>query len=411
MLPYLVSMIMIILCSVLLFKYCFSRKKPLIFGIYQQRNATFLFKFVTMYVILKIRKLKVYLKRLLAAESDSGKDGVIHVQEHDACLEKLYDLGGNEKAVDGVYFNGMSKSGDAVICGIARRPQRHCDAFLYLKISGEDIFLTPSLPDTYLKKCSDDHEGHSVQGLSATNFMPMRTWKLLYNGEMNSKSQPDLIFKVEANITWSAIWAPFEYDTQMSARSVANDMARETWSAEYFQLLKKFHQTHYEQMGYLKGTVSVDTKKLYEINMPCIRDRSFGPLREWRNFHRYVYHFIFLDNDDFIAVGTVSQPCVLSHLTIGYYCRKIDQSVKAIDSSDFQLYQHGENGNPPKDYGFIFSIGHQSYAVKVQAYDEVSFFIGKEREAKFYERWSNIEVNDIKGRACVEWHYNNVVPK
>lgn len=44
-------------------------------------------------------------------------------------------------------------------------------------------------------------------------------------------------------------------------------------------------------------------------------------------------------------------------LTIGYLCRKADQSVVAVDSSDFHLYQHGENQILPKDYGFVFKAG------------------------------------------------------
>ncbi|CAK1547134.1 unnamed protein product [Leptosia nina] len=358
-----------------------------------------------MYIILKLRQLKVYLHRLFAVELGQN-DGETHVPDHHVNLEKLYDLGDHPKSVDGVYFNGMSSSGDALICGLARRPRRTCDAFLFLKINGKDVFLTPSLPETCLKKSSEDEEGHDVQGLSVTNFIPMRTWKLTYYGEMKPRTDDNRKIKVEANLTWSALWNPFEYDTQMSAKSMANDMAREPWSTDYFKLLKKFHQTHYEQMGNIAGSVCIDGTE-YEINMPCVRDRSF----EWRNFHRYVYHFIFLDNGDFVAVGSVSQPTILSHLTIGYYCRKADQSVTAIDACDFHLYQHGENQTLPNDYGFTFEADGVSHTVKVISKDEVTFYIGKDKEAKFYEKWCDVTVDDNKGQACVEWHYNNVVPK
>lgn len=108
----------------------------------------------------------------------------------------------------------------------------------------------------------------------------------------------------------------------------------------------RLHQTHYEQMGYIRGIAVIDGKE-HSLDMPCLRDRSFGnfitilflfvekyilnlkfihrivvvyiisllilgPLREWRNFHRYVYHFMFLENGDCMAVGSVSEPTVLS---------------------------------------------------------------------------------------------------
>ncbi|XP_039754502.1 uncharacterized protein LOC120629592 [Pararge aegeria] len=393
---------------ILLFRFINKKCEPAIFGIYQQRDKTYLFKFLFMYIYLRLRQFITYLKRLLAIELGHSPDGTSHVQEHDFQLEKIYDLGSRSKAVDGVYFNGMSKNGDAIICGLARRPDRVCDAFLYLKINGEDLFLSPCLPDTYLQKDEEDGEGHSVKGISITNFIPMRAWTFRYRGEMKPKSNLNKVVKVEADLVWGALWAPFEYDSQMSPRSVADDMAREPWSKDYFKLVKKLHQTHYEQMGFIEGKVSIDGKT-YELNMPCVRDRSFGPLREWRNFHRYVYHFMFLDNGDCMAVGSVSQPSILSHLTIGYLCRKADQTVVPVDYSDFRLYQHAEHQILPKHYGFIFEAGGQSYAVRVSVDEEDMFYIGKNREAKFYERWCSVEINGVKGRACVEWHYNNTL--
>ncbi|CAH0719441.1 unnamed protein product, partial [Brenthis ino] len=358
-----------------------------------------------MYTFLRIRQLWIHVRKFLAVEF--GKtDETIFIERYNIALEQKYDLGDHAKSLDAVYFNGMSQNGEAVVCGLARRPQRMCDSFLYLKINGEDLLLSPSLPDTYLQKGEEDGDEYSVKGLSISNVMPMRVWNLSYVGDMKPRSNPNKTVKISASLTWSAEWPQFEYNTQMAPQSMADDMAREPWSRDYFRLVKKLHQTHYEQMGCLTGTVDIDSKT-YRIDMQCLRDRSFGPLREWRNFHRYVYHFIFLENGDCMAVGSVSQPATMSHLTIGYLCRKADQSVVAVDSSDYQLYQHAENRILPKDYGFTFKAGEKSYEVRVQLIDEDQFYIGKDREAKLYERWSNVEINGVKGKACVEWHFNN----
>ncbi|XP_050346456.1 uncharacterized protein LOC126770891 [Nymphalis io] len=391
---------------VFIFRFINMKYKPAILGIYQQQNKTYWFKFVFMYSFLTAKQVIIYLKRLLAIESGRSPDGVVHVQENDVKLEQKYKLDDHTKGIDGVYFNGISENGDVIICGLARRPNRICDSFLYLKFKNEDLLLSPRLPDTYVQQTKEDEDDYSVQGIKIKNFIPMRTWKLSYNGEMKSRSDVNKSVKVSADLTWSAQWAPFEYDTQMSPYSVADDMAREPWSSDYFKLVKKLHQTHYEQMGSITGTVTVEDKT-YNMTVPCVRDRSFGPLRDWRNFHRYVYHFMFLQNGDCMAIGSVSQPAIMSHLTIGYLCTKADQSVVPVYSSDFHLYQHGENQILPKDYGFQFKAGGQSYAVRVQVFDEDMFYIGKDREAKFYERWSNVEVNGVKGKACVEWQYNN----
>ncbi|XP_068632007.1 uncharacterized protein [Battus philenor] len=406
MLTYIVS-IAVSAFLVIIFKYLNSKHKPPILGIYQQQNKGYWAKFIFMYIVLNIKRLINEIKRLLAVELGHSSDGTEHVHKHDLDLEQKYNLGDNLKAVDAVYFNGLSKDGNAVICGLARRPKHICDAFLYLKINGEDLLLSPNLPDTHLEQNSSEYGEYNVQGIKIDNFMPMRTWKLAYNGEMKSRANVEKRVKVDVALTWSANWPPFEYDVHMSSRSLSDDIAREPWSADYFKMLQKLHQTHYEQMGFIKGTAVVDGKE-YLLNMPCVRDRSFGPLREWRNFHRYVYHFIFLENGDSMAVGTVSEPTVLSHLTIGYVCLKSSHTVLPVDSCDFQLYQHGENEVLPKDYGFVFGAGGKSYAVKIKVNDEDVFYIGKDREAKFYERWCSVEINGIKGWSCVEWHYNNV---
>ncbi|XP_041978291.1 uncharacterized protein LOC121732474 [Aricia agestis] len=388
---------------VVVFRYINTKYKPPVLGIYQQENKNFWPKFLFMYVVLKLKQLKTYVSRLA---SEYGTGGTIHVQEHDLELEQKFNLGSFPKSVDAVYFNGLSKEGDRVVCGVARRPNQACDAFLYLKVKDGELLLSPQLPDSYLSQTPEDGDDYKVQGISAQNFIPMRTWKVSYNGKMKSRDNPDKTVSVVSDLTWSAGWAPFEYDTQISARSTARDMAREPWSRDYFQLLQKLHQKHYEQMGFIAGTVTIDGKS-HEIHIPCVRDRTCATIREWRNFHRYVLHFIFLENGDCMAVGSVSQPSILSHLTIGYVCRK-DQTVCAVDSCDFQLYQHGEHQILPKDYGFTFEAGGESYVAQVQVFDEDYFYIGKERDTKIYERWSDVIINGVKGVSCVEWQYNNV---
>lgn len=54
-----------------------------------------------------------------------------------------------------------------------------------------------------------------------------------------ARKDPEKTVKVEAQLTWSALWAHFNYDFQMSPQSMAQDMAAESWSREYFQRLKK----------------------------------------------------------------------------------------------------------------------------------------------------------------------------
>ncbi|XP_028166050.1 uncharacterized protein LOC114356879 [Ostrinia furnacalis] len=393
---------------VVIFRFINAKHNQPIFGVYQVKNKYYWFKLIIMFIILKMRQLVAHIKHLMAIELGESSDGTIHIHNDEIRLEEKYFLGDNPKAIDGVYFNGMTRNGTAVICGIARRAGHVCDAFLYLKVENEELLLSPCLPDTYQVQTVHEAGEYKIQGLEIINYIPMRAWHVSYKGEMKLRSNPEKLVKVELQATWSARWSPFNYDTQMSALCMAKDIAREQWSRDYFKTLKKLHQTHYEQMGFLKGTVTIDGKE-HTLNTPCVRDHSFGPFRDWKTFHRYVYHFIFLDNGDCMAIGIVSQPAILSHLTIGYVCRHSDGSVFPIQSCDFKLYQHGEGQVLPKDYGFLYKADGKISSVRVQVKDEETFYIGKDRVSKFYERWCDIEIDGVKGCACVEWQYNNVV--
>ncbi|CAG9786217.1 unnamed protein product [Diatraea saccharalis] len=357
MLTLIIPVLLIPTTLVIFFRFINKKNKPPIFGVYKQRGKSYWFKFLLMFTILKLRQLINHIKHLLDVEFGRSSDGTVHIQRRETDLEQKYFLADSPTAVDAVYFNGMSKTGDVVICNLARRPGQVCDSFLLLKVNGEELLLSPCLPDTYQEQSGLEIGDYKIKGLTIQKMIPMRAWNVSYTGEMKLRSDYEKKVNVQMDLTWSSIWNSFNYDTQMSARCMANDLARENWSRGYFQLLKKFHQTHYEQMGYFKGTIIIDDK-VHSVNMPCLRDHSFGPFRDWRTFHRYVYHFIFLENGDCMAIGAVSQPAILSHLTIGYFCRRSDQTVFPIESCDFQLYQHGEHQVLPKDYGFVFKTGN-----------------------------------------------------
>ncbi|CAL4145451.1 unnamed protein product, partial [Meganyctiphanes norvegica] len=85
----------------------------------------------------------------------------------------------------------------------------------------------------------------------------------------------------------------FDYDSQMDPVAAAKAFAYETWTREYFMSLKEHHQTHYEQMGHIGGTATIDGIK-HQLHMQSFRDHSYGKMRDWRLMHRYVFHHVFL---------------------------------------------------------------------------------------------------------------------
>lgn len=68
---------------------------------------------------------------------------------------------------------------------------------------------------------------------------------------------------------------------------------------------------HFEQFGSVEGVVKIDGKE-YSINTSGLRDHTVAAKRDWNDIHRYVLHFITLDNGNAITVGVVCMPVMYS---------------------------------------------------------------------------------------------------
>lgn len=71
------------------------------------------------------------------------------------------------------------------------------------------------------------------------------------------------------------------------------------------------HQTHFEQYGIVHGQAHINGVA-FTIDTCGFRDHTFGLKRDWKQFHRYVLHFLQLENGDAITIGIVSMPVMFS---------------------------------------------------------------------------------------------------
>ena len=54
------------------------------------------------------------------------------------------------------------------------------------------------------------------------------------------------------------------------------------------------HQTHYEQVGELSGSIDIEGHPTRHVHLRSIRDHSFG-IRNWCDLYRYAIHFIYVE--------------------------------------------------------------------------------------------------------------------
>lgn len=158
-------------------------------------------------------------------------------------------------------------------------------------------------------------------------------------------------------------------------------------------------------MGQLHGKLSIGGET-HDLDLEGFRDLSYGRARNWELMHRYAYFMFFLEDGSRFSLIHVNQPCTGSNLKVGYVCLPNGKYVP-VDSSDFELYQHGENGTPPKECAFQVEAGEQRYTIQVEVVDQAEHFVGNNWEARMVERFIDVKVNGVRGYGVSEFHYNN----
>ncbi|GLH10235.1 Uncharacterized protein GBIM_15186 [Gryllus bimaculatus] len=383
-----------------------ARSPPSLNGIYQHSSKFYYVKLIFIYIILLIRKMQNdihVLTKKRSQHSGYGLKSKVSLEE----MDMKQTLGSHPKAIDAVYFNLANSNGWHLIVGTASRPHDVVNGFLYLKVPDIGLLVSPKLPDTMLFRSKLDRENsYGAEGLILYPFQPMKVWKIQYNGPMHIYGDPENKFDVKLNAVWSSDLPYFDFDTDMNKYSVAKSMASEPWSREYFKNLNEFHQTHYEQHGDAHIQLHLQ-EKLYKVKVNGVRDHSYAEKREWKLFHRYALHFITLESGVRISVGIVCMPLAFTRLIVGYLYSQNGEIV-SVHKCSLQLPQHGNNGNPPSDYGFSFEAGGHTYDVQVNVYDRTEFYIGWEWEARVVELLAQFTVNGVRGWGACEWQYRNV---
>ncbi|XP_038113152.1 uncharacterized protein LOC6051478 [Culex quinquefasciatus] len=387
-----------VLLTIWLVRLIFKHESDPIFEIYRKPGKLYCFKYMLMLALLFLRKAKSKKNHDLQSESEIHK-----------AIEKPQPLSKSIHAIDAVYFNGSNSKMSWLVCGTARRPNKLVNGFLYLKIQefSDKLLVSPRLPDTCMRQTDFEVGSYSVEGLKITPLKPMQQWRVEYDGAMRFENDYSHNMEVKLQATWTTALPYFNFASDMDPRPTARAMAKEKWSRDHFRNLKKYHQTHYEHFGTLNGIVLINGIE-FPLSLDCMRDHSFGEQRNWKNFHRYVMHFVHLENGDCITVGVICMPVTFSSLEVGFVSISHEKCNYAVTNVEFDLYQFGENGKPPVDYAFNFYTGNKRYSVKVIAVACPEFYIGEESECRIVEQHCRFEVNGLTGWGAAEWQYRHL---
>ncbi|XP_019878954.1 uncharacterized protein LOC109606860 [Aethina tumida] len=364
-----------------------------IFGIYSQPGRWYYIKLAAFWTLLTLRRIKYKV----ASKSSFVK------------FDRIQPLSNDPKAFDAVFFQAVTQDGFALAAGTERRHQAKVNGLCYLMTPDHGLLLSEKLPKTVLEAdpaCIMLEKEWGAEGIKFTPVEPMKRWNISFHGKMRSFDDPSKIVNVKLDGQWTSDLPWFLFELDLPSKVIAEAIALETWNKELFQALKDAHQTHYEQMGYLKVTIKIDNR-VYNIKMDAFRDHSFGMKRDWTLMHRYIFHMFYLEDGTRVSLGVISQPCTSSHMTFGFMI-DANKRMFAIDSCDLLLYQHAEDGTPPNNLAFTFVANKTNYEAKIKYDVTAVHYVGNDVEAKMHERFLSCEINGVKGKGISEWHYNNV---
>lgn len=397
--------------SVIALCYALLRKEPEpLLGIYSQPGKWFYLKKALFFIFLSLRKYRMNRMKNRGENAEIGDAGYgmksrMTVEDMD-CVQTLVD---DPMAIDCMYFNGLNAKGDYFLLRIARRQNREAEIWLYINVKDIGFFQSPVHPDTTLYNANSD--SFDAGGLRFECIDPMRKWKVTFNGMLRkglSETWPQETHEmthVKFSFMWNAFTDPFDFDTDIYPGCLASAIAREKWSKEYFERVKKSHQTHYEQWGELLGTIQVDGHKDTQLRLRGYRDHSYG-VRDWYTFHRYAINFVYLEDGTAFHVDSISLPGILSLLQCGYLS-KPNGIMYPVSSTDMDMIALGEDQNPPTEYEFNFTADGKSYHVILKARAVIRFYLHDDWRSMIFEHVSDYEVNGVKGYGIFEFLYRN----
>lgn len=305
-------------------------------------------------------------------------------------LERLHLSPETANFNDSSYFFGADRSGLALATRLAFRTGKPDEAWLELR--HPDIG-----PHRLAGSPGPRGEGFALGPLSFTCERVGQRWRLRYQGPLEG---PDGEVPFELDATFHGRTPVVDFARHADQRSVAEAMAAQRWSGEFFRKLREIHKVHYEQGGRLMGRAVLGEREI-DLDLPSIRDHSFGT-RVWGQWDRHLWVLGALDDGSYFNVSMIRYD-FLGSLRTGWRWRQ-GAVLSMVDSDDFEHF--GPADEPPSDFAISFRPrGMATETAVVKARDAFDFVLDDD-EYRIREWIADMRVGDARGVGVAEFGWN-----
>lgn len=245
----------------------------------------------------KVRNAARMLKRALARLLVSRQ------KQHDRAVPVLEQKHVDPAAPfpnDSSCFYGSDPAGNAAIFRLAfRGPRRAAECWFDVQLAGGERVGLPVPPGR-------EGEGFSLGPVAFVCREPGRAWDVRYRGPLVDATGRER--EADLELAFTSTHPLYDYAESSDRRLIADAIARERWTREFFLALKDLEQVHYEQFGRLRGRLVLDGQGR-ELDLLAVRDHSYGS-RDWTTWDRHYWiSGSTEDGEGFTAVAIRYQFC------------------------------------------------------------------------------------------------------
>jgi hypothetical protein len=293
---------------------------------------------------------------------------------------------------DSSYFYGGDKAGNAFIARMAfRGPKRQHEWWFDFFIKGKGFFGLKTDP-------GPDGAGFQMGRLKWENTVAGKEWRITYEGPVTDEMGKP--YNCKTDLLFTGEHAVYDFARSSDQTMIARAIAGEKWSREFFFKMKDTHQTHYEQTGIFKGTISVD-EQVYNLEMRASRDHSFGS-RNWLTWDRHYWITGISEAGMHWTVTTIKWD-FLGRLTAGFITHPDGHTDAIIECTDLETISR-EKLLP--DHGFIDIICRSGARHKVEFQRNGHFPYLMDGKYQMREAIGTYKFDGVAGLGMVEFGFH-----
>lgn len=291
---------------------------------------------------------------------------------------------------DSSYFNGRSFDGSSFVVRMAFRNSGKKEWWFKLHLPGNGRFELTDLSGAYGEQFQ--------QGNLQYNCIEIgKKWEIQYQGPLqDDKGQTR---EANINLTFEAVNPIVDFKQVKPATIIHQSIAAAKWDKAFFKKLQEISKQHYEQAGYLKGTIEIDGE-ITTVDWYSMRDHSFG-VRKWGNWKRHIWFGGLLTDKRAFNISGISYD-FLGDLQAGFL--QNDQQTIGLKSS-LSMAEISSETLIPKTFSVPFTLHDgTTKTMHVKIVDRFTFEM--DDNYQIVEGLAEYELDGVKGLGVAEFGFN-----